>query len=142
MTRTPRAVVAAGMQTARVASVGSRSKNRPPGRDSDKTPREPALRISGHGKATDRVFAGFAQARDDIIVRVELHGNSAFVVQLTEAAVDIRVVDLAGARLMPSGDIGYMDQTDLRDIGAQLLDQIPVLSLLMVPKVQQRLLSG
>ena len=142
MTRTPRAVVAEGMQTARVAPMQSRSKNRPPGRDSDKTPREPALRISGHGKATDRVFAGFAQARDDIIVRVELHGDSALVVQLTQPTVDVRVIDFAGSRLTPAGHIGYMDQTDLRDIGAQLLDQIPVLSLPMVPKVQQRLLSG
>lgn len=56
--------------------------------------------------------------------------------QLSQGAIDIRVVDLARSWLMPSGNIRDVDQADPVDIFFEFFDQVPAGALLMIEVVQ------
>ena len=72
---------------------------------------------------------GTPQRLDDIASGVELHGNCPFVAQLRQLAIDVEVVDLAGAGFVTSGNVGNVYQAHLVYVGIEFLDQISELTL-------------
>ncbi len=69
---------------------------------------------------------------DGVAGRVELHGDEAVVVELCELAVDVSVVDFAGAGLMAAGHVGDVDEGDERDVSFEGFEEVSGLALLMV----------
>src|SRR5947199_4068382 len=47
------------------------------------------------------------------------------VAQIVNGAEDVPVVHLAGARLVPAGDVADVEVADAADVGAKVVDQIP-----------------
>src|SRR5580698_9569584 len=72
----------------------------------------------------------------DIVHRIKLHRDYAFVVQLRKLAIDIKIVDFSGAGLMPPGNVGDMNQADLGNVLLELFDKVPELPLLVIDVVK------
>ena len=71
--------------------------------------------------------------------------HSVAVLQPGEGAIDIRVVDLACSRLVPTGNVGHVHQSDHVDILLDLLDQVSLGDLFVkqvVEKLHARMIHG
>src|SRR5580698_1215150 len=88
------------------------------------------------GEQRLRLLARMPQRFHDFTRGVELHGDLTLVFQLPEFAVNIKVVDLPGARFMPSGHVRDMYQSNLSNVALELFDQISERALLVVDVVK------
>ena len=77
------------------------------------------------------------QLLDRIASGAELHRNNFFVLQLGQFAKNIFVIDFTRAGLMPSGNIGNVDQADVLKVLFELFNQVSLSNLLMEEIVQK-----
>ncbi len=69
---------------------------------------------------------------------MKLHGDRVAVAEFREFAIDVGVVDFAGAGLMAAGNVGDVDQPDHVDMLVEFLDEI-AFGDLFVEKIVQEL---
>ncbi len=77
------------------------------------------------------------QLGDGIAYREKFHRYHAIVLQFSQLAVDIAVVDFARSWLMTPGNVGNVHQPRVLDIFLQLLDQIAFGDLFVKEVVQE-----
>jgi len=73
----------------------------------------------------DHHLFGGAECRNRIAIRLEFHCRDVAIVQLGKLAIDIDVVDFAGARFVAARHVGDVDQADHIHVLFQFLDQLP-----------------
>ena len=88
---------------------------------------------------------GRSQRRYRVADGQKLHGDHAPVVELRQLAIDVGVIDLAGAGLVAAWDVGYVNEADHVDVLFELLDQVALGDLLVkyvVEKLDLRVVDG
>src|SRR5438093_8135239 len=87
--------------------------------------------------ALDGHLARGAKFSDRVAGGKEFHGRVAVVLEPAERPEDVLVIDLAGAGLVPAGDVGDVNESHFIDVLFQFLDQVPFRDLLVEEIVKE-----